>query len=138
MPSKTFSPSILRSKIKLTTRDLKLALKQCTIMVEDFYPTHVLTHIIAQPGEVVAMSAANTSHNESGRPHTLPAGTRHVEINERSAASSSSRRKTEHRETKFASLEEWWDSKGLAPGGCLDGCGGGDGRQGCGLQQVVK
>ncbi|KAK8396821.1 hypothetical protein O3P69_005057 [Scylla paramamosain] len=109
-------PINVRSKIKLTTRDLKLALKQCTIMVEDFYPTHVLAHIVAQPGEaVVTRGAANTSHNESGRAHTLPAGTRHVEINERSGASSS-RRKTEHRETKFASLEEWWDSKGLAPG----------------------
>lgn len=106
-----------RSKIKLTTRDLKLALKQCTIMVEEFYPTHVLAHIIAQPGESDGTRAAvvTINPNESNRTNTLPAGSRHVEINERSGATSS-RRKTGHRETKFGSLAEWWDSKGLAPG----------------------
>lgn len=86
-------------------------------MVEEFYPTHVLAHIIAQPGEAEGAKGVvvTGNPNESGRANTLPAGTRHVEINERSGATSS-RRKTEHRETKFASVEEWWDSKGLAPG----------------------
>lgn len=108
---------MFRSKIKLTTRDLKLALKQCTIMVEEFYPTHVLPHIVSQPGEGEGAKAvvAAVNPNESGRANTLPAGSRHVEINERNGATNS-RRKTAHRETKFGSVEEWWDSKGLAPG----------------------
>lgn len=109
--------SVVRSKIKLTTRDLKLALKQCTIMVEEFYPTHVLAHIVTQPGESERPRAVvvAVNPNESGRTNTLPAGSRHVEINERNGATSS-RRKTGHRETKFGSVAEWWDSKGLAPG----------------------
>lgn len=106
-----------RSKIKLTTRDLKLALKQCTVMVEEFYPTHVLAHIVAQPGESkgTRTGVAKANPNESGRTSTLPAGSKHVEISERNGASSS-RRRLGHRETKFGSVEEWWDSKGLAPG----------------------
>lgn len=87
-------------------------------MVEEFYPTHVLAHIVAQPGEAEGTRVVpplTRNPNESGRASTLPAATRHVEINERSGVTSS-RRKAEHRETKFASVEEWWDSKGIAPG----------------------
>lgn len=96
-----------RSKIKLTTRELKLALKQATIMLEDFYPTHVLNRIIDQQG--AAASELEVVHTST------VAVPRHVEILEKGSMITGTRR-AGPTESKFATVEEWWDSKGLALG----------------------
>lgn len=76
-------------------------------MLEDFYPSHVLNRIIDQQG--VNSAEMETVYNaNAGVP-------RHVEILERGSVITGTRR-AGPTETKFATIEEWWDSKGLALG----------------------
>ncbi|XP_071521204.1 uncharacterized protein [Panulirus ornatus] len=108
-------PGSVRSKIKLTTRELKLALKQATIMLEDFYPSHVLNRIIDQQGTESSENEVGPGLNQLDAMHrngvSVP---KHVGIMERGAVTSGARRGPT--ESKFATVEEWWDSKGLALG----------------------
>lgn len=105
-----------RSKIKLTTRELKLALKQATIMLEDFYPSHVLNRIIDQQGTESSENEVGAVLNQLEAMHgngvSVP---KHVGILEKGAVKSGARRGGPT-ESKFATVEEWWDSKGLTLG----------------------
>ncbi|KAG7173436.1 hypothetical protein Hamer_G023461, partial [Homarus americanus] len=109
-------PISVRSKIKLTTRELKLALKQATVMLEDFYPSHVLNRIIDQQGTEPSDGEVGTVMNRLEAIHGSNAPvSKHVGILERGAVISGTRRGGPI-EPKFATVEEWWDSKGLALG----------------------
>nr|XP_045593779.1 uncharacterized protein LOC123755315 isoform X1 [Procambarus clarkii] len=109
-------PISVRSKIKLTTRELKLALKQATIMLEDFYPSHVLNRIIDQQGVEPSGHDVGAILNRLDTVQGNNAsGQKHVGIVERGTVISGTR-KGGPTEPKFATVEEWWDSKGLALG----------------------
>ncbi|XP_037776345.1 uncharacterized protein LOC119573262 isoform X2 [Penaeus monodon] len=109
-------PLNVRSKVKLTTRDLKLALKQATILIEDFYPSHVLNRIVYQLGAESTESDMGAVLSQLDAIHGRNAsGPKNVGILERSINKSGSRKSGLH-ESKFATVEEWWDSKGLAVG----------------------
>lgn len=107
---------LFRSKVKLTTRDLKLALKQATILIEDFYPSHVLNRIVYQLGAESTESDMGAVLSQLDAIHGRNAsGPKNVGILDRSISKTGSRKSGLH-EHKFATVEEWWDSKGLAVG----------------------
>ncbi|KAK4293817.1 hypothetical protein Pmani_033507 [Petrolisthes manimaculis] len=137
-------PLSVRSRIKLTTRELKLALKQATVMLEEFYPTHILNRIIDdQPnnnnnnnttthtdtnagggagagggeGVVVGSILVGGAGGNLGRGAGILSRSKHVGITERGGGVVSAvRRSAALMEAKFATVEEWWDSKGLSNG----------------------
>lgn len=82
-------------------------------MLEEFYPTHILNRIIDQSSEAASGGAGEgvgviLGHLARGIP-----GQKHVGISERGV---NVRRSTALMEAKFATVEEWWDSKGLPTG----------------------
>ena len=108
---------ITRSKVKLTTRDLKITLKQATIMIEEFYPSHVLCRIIgrssSESSEGDLREIINQLDRMQGR--NSSSTTKNVGIIE-GGGSKGTPRRAGPVEPKFATVEEWWDSKGLAFG----------------------
>ncbi|KAK7072695.1 hypothetical protein SK128_010140, partial [Halocaridina rubra] len=109
-------PLNVRSKVKLTTRDLKTTLKQATIMIENFYPQHVLSRIIGRSSNESTESTFGDILHQldviQGRASSVP---KNVGIVERGTSKSGVRRRGPL-ESKFSTEEEWWDCKGLAPG----------------------
>ncbi|XP_076032256.1 uncharacterized protein LOC143020023 isoform X3 [Oratosquilla oratoria] len=129
-------PVNVRAKVKMTTRELKLALKQATILLEDFYPSHVLARIThpkttdnQNSERTNADRDANNESNNGGDSDTggISGGDSESSDSKETATVKTvmvGRIGTLHR-TEVArgptyenliTEDEWWDGKGMAVG----------------------
>ena len=102
-----------RSKVKLTTRELKLALKQGTILLENFYPTRVLKRLIV-PLVESETSPTDSSYSERGKDSGSTLTRKSIVA--KVLQSTTSKRISVYKDFKFNSEDAWWDSKGLTVG----------------------
>ncbi|XP_064104875.1 uncharacterized protein LOC135214466 isoform X2 [Macrobrachium nipponense] len=109
-------PISVRSKVKLTTRDLKITLKQATIMIEEFYPSHVLCRIIGRSSSESSEGDLREIIHQLDRIQGRISSSAPKNVGITETGATSSRRAAGPVEPKFATVEEWWDSKGLAFG----------------------
>ena len=114
----------VRLKVKLTTRDLKMALKLAAIMTEEFYPQHILNRVVYQLGNGgngvdMADMASIISHIDAIHGGRKPPTANPQAGNAAMAKGSSLSGRKPHSgllEARYATVEEWWDSKGLLVG----------------------
>ena len=105
-----------RSKVKLTTRELKLALKQGTILLEEFYPSKVLKRLVT-PSSPDDATMPILKSNESSIIEDIGGSlTRHNILNKVLLANNSVKRISMLKDLVFETEEAWWDSKGLQLG----------------------